>query len=222
MRNRPSKIFKQQRLLLNGMTFYRDSAMDSLEEYTHRYWDRGAYQLENTGLPLSRPVQFHYKSDTTRPTVDLDSACEPVVQAAVTTAERTDNANFQQRVKDFAANWDQSTSTWRGEVTIPVQVGPFQPYASKKSGERPNKYIPYIEQLELECVFDQGEATGDRPTVNAGQFGVAQNLFEATGATAEACRMYTNAPPDQTLTPYSVVINDHYCWLNVLLDTFRY
>jgi len=31
--------------------------------------------------------------------------------------------------------------------------------------------------------------------------------------------MYTNAPPDQTLTPYSVVINDHYCWLNVLLDT---
>ena len=223
MRNRPSKIFRQQRLLLNGMTFYHDSDQDRVEEFTNRYWDRGTqFQLENTGLPISRPVEFQYKTDTSRAPserhIDLDTASEPIIQATMAVAT-TDNVNYTERVKQFADNWDQATSTWEGTAIIPLQCGPFQPYESRKTS-KPGKFIPFVEQLQLECTFDQTSRGGlDRVATRAGQYCVAQNLFEKTGGVAEACSSYNTQPPDNVLTPYSVCINNHLCWLNVLLDT---
>ena len=86
-RNRQSKCFRQQRLVLNGMAFYHDSFVDRIEEFTHRYSDKNQqYQLENTGLPICRPRTYTYKTNESlrhdieqNGAYDLASASEPVV-----------------------------------------------------------------------------------------------------------------------------------------------
>ena len=83
VRNRQAKCFRQQKVYLNGMTFYHDSRTDRVEEFTHRYWDKGQqFQLENTGLPIARPRTYQYKTDTSLPTAnasyDVASASNPI------------------------------------------------------------------------------------------------------------------------------------------------
>ena len=237
-RNRQSKVFRQQQLLMNGQTFYRTNELDRIEEFTNVYWDKGSFQLENTGPPVSKPLKYAQRTSTARPPThhymrgisavgsmaannvqyDLDTASYPIVQSNSVSSERIDNYNYEQRVKKFNAGWEQSSSTWKGDVVIPFECGPFTPYESRKSGRKPNKFVPFVEQMMVTSTFDIGADKGDRVGTRPEQYGVAQQLFEQSTSVANACRLYANTPPDNILTPYSVVINDECCWLNVVLD----
>ena len=223
-RNRQSKCFSQQRLMLNGMSFYHDSFVDRIEEFTHRYSDKNQqYQLENRGLPICRPRTYAYRTNDSFAhqndyPFDMGSASEPVVQTITKTSQQTDNTNFTERVKLFQQGWDPATSTWTGSVTFPLQCGPFQPYENRKSGRYPNKYIPFTETMTVESTFDTGRGRSDPSTTNPDHYAVCQNLFEKSGPTSETARFLSNRPPTLELNAYTVAINGTYAWITMPLD----
>ena len=159
LRNRPSKCFRDVRCLVNGVQYNRSPELDGIEEHTRKCWELGPYQLENTALPIARPRLYQTnlaKQDlTSNAHGDIVSAAHPIVPVDSYGIQASENRNFEERVKMFRGGYNKDTDEWEGEIVIPVNVGPFQPYASKKTGRvEVNKFIPFVEQLQLEYDFD--------------------------------------------------------------------
>ena len=225
LRNRQSKVFSDQRIVMNGMQFHRDSELDGIEEYTHKW--RGPnqeFQLENQGLPASTVREYENTMDQTSfystETQNLGSASLPQVQTQVSTHAPTDNKNFIERTEMFQADYNQSTGVWKGDVCIPVTGGVFQPYRSKKSGGA-NKYIPFVSTLQVEANFQTGGGRSDMPDVRPDHYAVCQGLFERSSTVAEACRDAFQPAPEYELRPYCLAVNAHYAWMTLELDTIR-
>ena len=135
---------------------------------TRRAWDEGPYQLENQGLPIARP-RIYEQSQSQQDVhstdwLDMNSACEPIVQMLSKGVQSNENPNFEQRVKLFRAGYETDGDFWAGDILMPLCVGPFQPYESVRSGSSCNKYIPFVEQLQVEMQFN----TNDPPANNPG------------------------------------------------------
>ena len=222
LRNRQSKVFRDQRIIMNGMQFHHDAELDGIEEYTHRWSGPGAFQLENQGLPVTTVREYENTMDQTMfhalSIQKLGSASVPHTQTQVSTHAPSDNGNFAERSKMFQADYTKSTGVWEGEVCVPLQGGVFQPYKSKKSGGA-NKYIPFISTLQVEANFETGGGRSDPPTANADHYAVAQGLFERSSNVADACRDTYEAGPEYELRPYTLVANANYAWMNLELET---
>ena len=224
LRNRQSKIFRDQRIIMNGMQFHHDAELDGIEEFTHKWSGPGAFQLENRGLPVSTVREYENTMDQTTfnaLTVQTLGSCSvPVTQTQVSTHVPGDNENFTERSKMFRADYTQSTGVWEGEVCVPLQGGVFQPYQSKKSGGA-NKYIPFISTLHVEANFETGGGRSDPPATNADHYAVAQGMFERSSNVADACRDTYEAGPEYELRPYTLVANANMAWIILELDTDR-
>ena len=188
LRNRPTQCLRDVRCMINGVQFTRLADLDGIEQFTRRAWDEGPYQLENTGLPIARPRIYEQRlaQQDVHSTdwLDFSSASDPVVQHLSKGVQSTENRNFEERVKMFRSGYDVDTDAWTGDIVMPLCVGPFQPYESARSGSYCNKYIPFVEQLQVEMAFNT-DNRGDPPVLRPHMYSIAQMLFEKNSKTAK-------------------------------------
>ena len=160
-RNRPDKMFSKIRTRVNQLTFDRSpEQLSFVQEYCDRDDEYGLSKPDDGQM-----VPF-VKSRYNKP-VNLGLIEDQVSVFDIATA---DNLNFLGRVRRFQADSrfsheddpEQGKMRFSGELTVPLQCGPFQPYETRKkydSGQTgSSRFVPYVRSLDVDFDF-RGEST---------------------------------------------------------------